>query len=132
MKAMNQPDELKEADAHLERAEADLRQAEAAEVHAEHEVDEALEEIRELENLKRDEILLEVATPKGLFRGVFRNSAKVSAVIEVIVEKKDLDRKDTFELFHGETPLQPTDRTLESFGLKRKAKLELVATGSGV
>jgi len=129
---MDNSDELREAEAHLERAEADLKVAETAERKAEHEVDEAIEEIRELERLKHDEILLDVATPKGLFRGVFRESTKVSPVIEVIVAKKDLDRKDTFELFHGETPLQPADRTLESFGLKRKAKLELVATGSGV
>jgi hypothetical protein len=129
---MNQPDELQEAEAHLRRAEADLIAAGTAERHAEHEVSEALEEIRELENLKRDEILLEVATPKGLFRGIFRENTTVSEVIKVIVDKKELDRKDTFELFHGETQLQPTNRTLESFGLKRKAKLELVATGSGV
>ena len=129
---MDANEELKEAEAHLERAEAALRTAEVAERKAEREVDEALYEIRELENLKRDEILLEVATPKGIFRGIFRESAAVAEVIKVIVDKKELDRKDTFELFHGETQLQPTDRTLESFGLKRKAKLELVATGSGV
>jgi hypothetical protein len=129
---MDQRDELKEAEAHLERAEADLKAAEVLERNAEHEVDEALEEVRELESLKHDEILLKVATPNGLFRGVFRDTATVATVIDVIVDKKKLDRKDTFELLHGETPLQPTNRTLESFGLKRKAELELVATGSGV
>ena len=129
---MDNAEELREAEAHLERAETDLKVAETAERKAEDEVDEALEEIRELERLKHDEILLDVATPKGIFRGIFRESATVSEVIKVIVDKKDLDRKDTFELFHGETQLQPTDHTLESFGLKRKAKLELVATGSGV
>ena len=129
---MEEKELLKDAEAHLARAEADLRTAQTEERAAEDQSHEALEEIREAEKLKAHEILLEIATPKGLFEGIFHESTKVSAVIEVVVEKKDLNRKDTFELVHGDKLLQPTDRTLESFGLKHKAKLELVATGSGV
>jgi hypothetical protein len=127
--SMENPQELRGAETHLKEAVTDLKAAEAAERLAEHEVEKALEEIHEV---KADEILLEIATPKGLFRGVFQESTKVSTIIEIVVEKKDLDKKDTFELVHGERVLQPTDRTLESFGLKHKAELELVATGSGV
>jgi hypothetical protein len=127
---MENIDELKQAEAHLVDAEAELKAAETAERKAEHDVDEALEEIREA--LKPHEILLEIATPKGLFEGIFDEKTKVSTVIEIVVDKKGLDKKDTFELVHGEQVLQPTDRTLQSFGLKHKAKLELVATGSGV
>jgi hypothetical protein len=127
---MENIEELKQAEAHLVQADDELKAAGTAERKAEHDVDEALEEVREA--LKPHEIFLEVATPKGAFEGVFNENAKVSSVIEIIVDKKGLDKKDTFELVHGEQVLQPTDRTLESFGLKRKAKLELVATGSGV
>ena len=127
---MENTEELKQAEAHLEQAVADLKAAEGAEQAAKHEIEEALEEVQEA--LKPHEIFLEVATPKGIFEGIFHESAKVLTVIEVIVNKKDLDKKDTFELVHGEKVLQPTDRSLESFGLKCKAKLELVATGSGV
>jgi hypothetical protein len=129
---MESSEPLKQAEGHLARAVADLKTAEAAERTAEHEVEEALQEVREAEPLKPHEIFLEVATPKGVFEGIFHDSTKVSAVIEIIVNKKDLNKKDTFELVHGEKVLQPTDHTLESFGLKCKAKLELVATGSGV
>jgi len=127
---MENIEELKQAEAHLLQAETELKAAETEERKAEHNVDEALEEIREA--LKPHEILLEIATPKGLFEGIFDEKTKVSQIIEIVVDKKDLNKKDAFELVHGEKVLQPTDRTLESFGLKCKAKLELVATGSGV
>jgi hypothetical protein len=78
------------------------------------------------------EIILDIATPKGPFEGEFRKNTTVARVIEVVIEEKKLDRKDTFELVHGDKVLQPVDRTLESFGLHGKVKLELVATGSGV
>jgi multidrug resistance efflux pump len=123
------PGELMQAEALLRQAESALHAAQATERVAEHEIDEAR---RELEKLERDEILLDIATPRGAFRGVFRDSARVATVIEVVVDKKGLDRKDTYELWHDGTQLQATDRTLESFGLRRKAYLELVATGSGV
>jgi len=129
---MENPDELAKIETQLDGALAGLKAAKALEVEAEHRVDEALQELHDLENLKHHEILLKIATPKGLFVGIFQDSTTVATVIETVVDKKDLDRKDTFELVHGETVLQPVDRTLESFGLKRNADLELVAQGSGV
>lgn len=126
---MENPDELEQIETQLDDALAGLKAAKALESEAEHEVEEAL---HELHDLKAHEILLKIATPKGLFAGIFHESATVAGVIETVVEKKDLSRKDTFELVHGETVLQPVSRTLESFGLKRKADLELVAQGSGV
>jgi hypothetical protein len=39
---------------------------------------------------------------------------------------------DAFEVFHGDTPLTPTTRTLESFHLQDGDKLLIAATGSGV
>jgi hypothetical protein len=129
---MEETELLKEAEAHLKGAVADLKAAQAEERAAEHQFDEAREEIQEAEKLRDHEILLNIATPKGLFEGIFHETTKVSTVIEIVVEKKQLDRKDTFELVHGDKVLQPVDRTLETFGLKHKANLELVATGSGV
>jgi hypothetical protein len=126
---MENPGELEKIETQLGDALAGLKAAKALEAEAEHEVKEALHELHEL---KAHEILVEIATPKGLFAGIFRDSTTVATVIETVVERKDLSRKDTFELVHGETVLQPVNRTLESFGLKHKADLELVATGSGV
>ena len=129
---MENPDDLAKIETQLDGALAGLKAAKALEAEAEHEVEEALHELHDLEKLKPHEILLKIATPKGLFVGIFRDSTTVATVIETVVEKKDLSRKDTFELVHGETVLQPVNRTLESFGLKCKADLELVAQGSGV
>jgi hypothetical protein len=126
---MENTEELKQAEANLAHTEAELKIVEAAERELEHEIEEEREVIHEI---KAHEILLDIGTPKGLFKGIFPESTKVSTVIEAVVEKKGLDKKDTFELVHGDKILQPTDRSLESFGLKHKAKLELVATGSGV
>lgn len=129
---MHDSELLKQAEAHLQQAETELHSAEAAERLAEHNVAVALEELHEVEDIREHEIFLDIATPKGAFRGIFTETATVAAVIAKVVDEKKLDPKDTFELFHGETQLQPTSRTLESFGLKHKAKLELVAQGSGV
>jgi hypothetical protein len=79
------------------------------------------------------EVLMDIATPKGPFVGVFYKTTKVAEVIKVVVDEKGLDKKDTFELVYKGNVLQPDDHTLESFGLHHgEAKLELVATGSGV
>jgi hypothetical protein len=78
------------------------------------------------------EVILDIATPKGSFRGEFPDKTTVATVIETVVKDKDLDRKDTFELVHGEKVLQPVERTLGSFGFHGEVDLELVATGSGV
>lgn len=127
---MEDTQSLKQAESHLEQAEAALKVAEAAEAEAKHDLAEAVEEIREA--LKPHEVVLEIATPKGLFEGIFGQETKISQVIEIVVNEKKLDRKDTFELIRNGEVLQPTDRTLASFGIKHKTKLELVATGSGV
>ncbi len=80
----------------------------------------------------KDDITLEVATPNGVFRGTFEKTAKVEDVIAAIIKDRHLAAGDAFELFHGETALQPAERTLTSFGLRGTVKLTLVATGSGV
>jgi len=127
---MEDADNLRQAEAHLEKAEAALKIAEAAETKAHHDLEEAVEEVREA--LKPHEVLLDIATPKGHFEGVFGEDTKIAKIIEIVVDEKKLDKKDTFELVRKDEVLQPTDRTLASFGIKHKAKLELVATGSGV
>ncbi len=78
------------------------------------------------------EVILDIATPKGPFKGEFPTTTSVAHVIDVVVNDKGLDRKDSFELVSGDKVLQPTERTLGSFGLHGKVELELVATGSGV
>lgn len=129
---MENSDLLKKAEDHIHLAESELKSG-GEEGLAEHNVGAAIEELEhELEELKEHEIFLEIATPNGPFRGIFAEDTKISKVITIVVEEKKLSDKDTFELFHGETQLQPTDRTLASFGLRRKAKLVLVAQGSGV
>jgi hypothetical protein len=40
-------------------------------------------------------------------------------VIDIVVEKKELDRKDSFELVHGETVHQPTSHALDYAHLER-------------
>jgi hypothetical protein len=79
-----------------------------------------------------DDIKMEVATPNGVFRGTFPERTTVQDVIKAIVKDRQLAEGDAFELFFGETPLQPVQRPLASFRLPHKVKLTLVATGSGV
>lgn len=78
------------------------------------------------------ELTLEIATPKGIFTGDFEATAKVKDVIARAIAEMALDGGDAFELYHNGVPLQPVDRPLVSFQLPNPAKLELVATGSGV
>lgn len=80
----------------------------------------------------KDDITVEVATPNGVFRGTFDKNTKVADVIAAIVADRQLADGDSFELFFGETQLEPVQRPLVSFGLKGSVKLTLVATGSGV
>ncbi len=127
---MENIEELKRAEADLAQAVTELKVAQTDERNAEHHIEEAEEEIREA--LQPHEVLLDIATPKGPFEGIFTEKTKISQVIEIVVDKKELDKQDTFELVRDGQALQPADRTLESFGIKHKAKLELVATGSGV
>ena len=79
-----------------------------------------------------DDIKVEIATPNGLYRGEFDKNDKIEEVIAAIVEDRQLAEGDAFELWYGETHLQPGGRTLVSFGLCGKVRLSLVATGSGV
>ena len=79
-----------------------------------------------------EEVTLEIATPKGLFTGVFAKTAKVAEVIAAVVSSLGLDSGDTLELIHNGQPLQPGQLPLVSFGLSGTVQLELVATGSGV
>ena len=66
---MEHGDELKQAEAHLTQAEADLGGARTLEHAAEHEVDEALHEIRDIENNRPDahHVAVEVATTSGFY-----------------------------------------------------------------
>jgi hypothetical protein len=78
-----------------------------------------------------DEITLIVATPNGPWQGAFRKTAKVADVIKQIV--KDMKLADEpFQLVNNGKPLEPTERTLVSFGFEGTVKLSLVATGSGL
>lgn len=82
--------------------------------------------------MKDQTLKLEVATPNGLFSGLFAKTAKVIDVIRTIVTEKKLAGGDVFELIFNGASLTPTDRPLVSFRLEDCAKLDLVATGSGV
>ncbi|RWP30305.1 hypothetical protein [Mesorhizobium sp.] len=80
-----------------------------------------------------DDVVLEIATPSGVFRGSFDKNDKVEKVIKEVVKDRDLAEGDAFELYLGDVHLDPINRPLVSFGLnKGKYKLTLVATGSGV
>ena len=79
-----------------------------------------------------DNVTLEIAAPKGLFKGTFPKTTTISEVIEQVAKEQGLDRADVLELVHKGTPLEPTKETLAHFGLVGVVQLELVATGSGV
>ena len=81
---------------------------------------------------KIDEVTLEIATPKGLFKGIFPKTATISEVIEQVVRAKGLNRGDVLELVYKGDVLQPIKNTLTDFGLVGVVQLELVATGTGV
>lgn len=79
-----------------------------------------------------DEIRLEIATPKGMYVGAFPKTAKIADVIAKVVAAKHLDGGDKYQLVFGDKILEPVERPLVSFHLPNPAKLNLVATGSGV
>lgn len=80
-----------------------------------------------------EDVMLEIATPNGVFRGSFDKNDKVEKVIKKVVKDRDLAEEDAFELYYGDVHLEPVNRPLVSFGIKKgKYKLTLVATGSGV
>jgi hypothetical protein len=80
--------------------------------------------------VSKDEITLEIATPKGIFTRAFSISTKVEEVIEAVVKAQELARGDAFELMQDSKALEPKQKSLGEFHLV--VKLELVATGSGV
>jgi hypothetical protein len=77
-------------------------------------------------------IMLEIATPKGMFKDVFDKTTKVQDVIATVVQKMELSGADRYELHYGDTVLQPIERPLVSFHLEGTVQLTLTATGSGV
>ena len=81
---------------------------------------------------KVDEVTLEIAAPKGLFKGIFPKTATVSEVIEQVAKTQGLNRADVLELVYKGKTLKPAKETLAHFGLIGVVQLELVATGSGV
>ena len=88
---MENTEELKRAEAHLERAEAELHAAESLERKAEHDVQEALEEVQEV--LKPHEVLLEIATPKGLLRGYSRKRPRFQRSLKSSSTRRASTRK---------------------------------------
>lgn len=80
----------------------------------------------------QEPIVLEVATPSGVFKGTFSKTEKVKDVIAAVVKHQGLSSGDSFDLVYRGEVLQPEERPLVSFGLSGTVKLELVATGSGV
>ena len=79
-----------------------------------------------------DEITLEIGTPNGLFKGIFRKTTTVSKVIQVVVRDRGLQTGDLFELYYKGEALKPIKNSLAEFELAGVVQLELVATGSGV
>src|SRR5262249_51878407 len=80
----------------------------------------------------QDNVVLEIATPNGVFTQTFPKTAKVEEVIAAAVAAQHLAAGDAFDLVHNGVVLQPKQRTLVSFGLAGTVELELVAIGSGV
>lgn len=80
----------------------------------------------------QEEVVLEVATPNGVFTASFPKTTKIEEVIRTVVDAQHLAAGDTFDLVYNGEVLQPVERPLVSFGLTGTVQLELVATGSGV
>ena len=79
-----------------------------------------------------DNVILEIAAPKGLFKGEFEKTVTVQQVIDAVIEKQQLQGGDVFELFYKGKQLEPVKQTLAEFNLTGVVQLELVATGQGV
>lgn len=79
-----------------------------------------------------DEVILEVATPKGMFKGVFPKTATILEVINEVADTLKLDKTDSLELVYKGKVLVPVKDRLVDFDLSGEVQLELVATGSGV
>jgi hypothetical protein len=61
-------EKIEQAEAHLKKAEADLNVARAAEEAAEHEIDEALQEIKEAEDHHHHEIKFEIQIDRKMYK----------------------------------------------------------------
>ena len=83
-------------------------------------------------NQSDNSVTLEIATPKGLFKGLFPTSTEVSIVIENVVKEMGLLSADKYELHFKEKELKPLTKKLSEFGLSGVVELTLVATGTGV
>ena len=78
-----------------------------------------------------NKIRLKVATPAGVYEGIFAETDKVYEVITIVVKEKRLVEGDAFELtLNGE--VLPDDSPLSNFDLKDDAILDLIASGSAV
>lgn len=78
------------------------------------------------------DITLHIATPNGQFEATFPKTTTVAEVIAQVRVIANLAPDATFELWTGETRLQPENRPLVSFHLSDPAEVTLLATGSGV
>lgn len=83
-------------------------------------------------NKDKQEVNIKVATPNGVFTGVFEKTTKIKDVITAVVHAMNLAVGELFELVFEGKVLQPVERPLVSFGISDSAELDLVATGSGV
>ena len=76
-------------------------------------------------------ITLKIATPAGVYEGIFEETAKVSEIIAIIVKEMKLAEGDAFELaFDGKS--LASDHPIGDFSLKDGAVLDLIASGSAV
>lgn len=76
-------------------------------------------------------ITLDIGTPAGRFVHAFAKTIKVSEVVSTTIEVMGLDPNERFDLVHEGEVLDP-NRPLVSYHFEDGARLELVATGSGV
>jgi hypothetical protein len=81
---------------------------------------------------QNEQIILQIATPSGVFTGTFAKTTKVKEVISMVIQQQGLSSGDSFELVLNGSVLTPDERPLVSFDLSGTVELELVATGSGV
>lgn len=86
---MEHGDELQQAEAHLKHAEADLEGAQTLEHAAEHEVEEALHEIRDIESDQPDahHVAVEVATTSGFYPDGHPARVPIKQPVEVELAK---------------------------------------------
>ncbi len=80
----------------------------------------------------KDTVTLEIATPKGLFKGAFSMDLTISEVIQYVLKEMGLGSGDKYELVRDGTSLGSNGKKLSELGLSGVEKLELVATGRGV